>query len=218
MKKIILGPPGSGKGTVASKIAPEFKIPHISTGDLFREHITNQTEIGIKAKEFISKGNLVPDEITIKILKERINQKGCENGFILDGFPRTIPQAQMLHELTKIDVVVNMDISEQIIIERLSSRLICSNCKKIYNLKFMAPKKENICDDCQGNVIKRHDDEPEIIKKRLEEYKKNTEPLINFYKQKRNLIQIKCEHMNQTPEETFQKAMNAIKEFLEKKT
>ena len=166
MKKIFLGPPGSGKGTAASRIAPKFNILHISTGDLFREHIKNETEIGIKANEFIKNGNLVPDDLTIEILKQRIAREDCKNGFLLDGFPRTIAQAQMLHKLTKIDVVINMDVPEEIIIERLSSRISCSDCKKIYNLKFAATKKENLCDDCQGQIIRRSDDEQDIIKDR----------------------------------------------------
>lgn len=217
MKKIFLGPPGSGKGTAASRIAPKFKIPHISTGDLFREHIKNQTDIGIKAKEFISEGGLVPDNITIEILKERIAREDCKNGFILDGFPRTLSQAEMLHNLTEIDVVINMDVTEEVIIERLSSRLSCSNCNKIYNLRSTAPKKQGICDTCQGEVIRRHDDEPKVVKKRLKEYKKNTKPLIDFYRDKGILIDIVCKDINQTPEETFQEAFKAINNFLDKK-
>lgn len=217
MKKIFLGPPGSGKGTAASRIAPKFKILHISTGDLFREHITNKTKIGIKANEFIKNGNLVPDDLTIEILKQRIAQEDCKNGFILDGFPRTMAQAEMLHELTEIDVVINMDVPEEIIIERLSSRISCLDCKKIYNLKFATPKIENLCDDCQGQVIRRPDDEPDIIKDRLKVYKEQTEPLVDFYKNKGILIDVICKEINQTPEQTFQKTLDAINEFLGKR-
>ena len=217
MKKIFLGPPGSGKGTAASRIAPKFKIPHISTGDLFRENIKNQTPTGIKAKQYMDEGKLVPDEIVIEMLKKRISQDDCEKGFILDGFPRTMPQAEMLEELTEIDIAINMDVTEEVVITRNSARISCSGCGKIYNLRSTPPKKQGICDECEAKVVRRPDDEPEVIKKRLEIYKQQTSPLINFYRDKGILKDVFCDNIEQTPEETFQAVMKVIEKFLEEK-
>ncbi len=215
MKKIFLGPPGSGKGTAASRIAPKFNIPHISTGDLFRENIKNQTPIGIKAQQYMDEGKLVPDEVVIEMLKKRISQNDCENGFILDGFPRTMPQAEMLEELTDIDIAINMDVTEEVVITRNSARISCSGCGKIYNLRSTPPKEKGICDECKEKVVRRPDDEPEVIKKRLEIYKQQTSPLINFYRNKGILKDVFCDDIMQTPEETFQAVMDAIEKFLE---
>ncbi|MFH1787248.1 MAG: adenylate kinase [archaeon] len=217
MKKIFLGPPGSGKGTAASRVAPKFGIPHISTGELFRQNIEQATEIGQKAKEFMDKGLLVPDEIVIEMLKQRIEQEDCKKGFILDGFPRTIPQAEQLSEITEMDLIINMDVTEEVIIERLCSRICCSKCGKIYNLRGMNPKQEGVCDDCEGEIIQRDDDKPKVIQERLRVYRENTEPLIDFYKNKGNIIDIVCANPEQTPDETFQEVINAINKFLEEK-
>jgi len=212
MKKIFLGPPGSGKGTAASKVAPEYTVPHISTGDLFRKNIQEGTDIGKKAKGHMDAGNLVPDEIVIEMLKERITYHDCKNGFILDGFPRTIPQAEMLDSLTNIDVVINMVVSDEIVIARNSARVSCSKCGKIYNLRSMIPKKEGICDHCEEKVVRRPDDEPHVIKKRLDVYKKQTEPLIEFYRKKGILKDVPCDSLEQTPEETFKSVMKVLKD------
>ena len=217
MKKIFLGPPGSGKGTAASRIAPKFKTPHISTGELFREKIKQETKIGKRAKEFMERGELVPDEIVIEMLKQRISEADCENGFILDGFPRTIPQAEMLNELTEVDIVINMDVTEEILMKRLTSRITCINCGKIYNTITIPTKVEGVCDKCQGEVKRRADEEPEVIQKRLEVYKQQTEPLIDFYKNKNLLKDVFCDDFSQTPEETAEQVMKAIEEFLEEK-
>jgi adenylate kinase len=213
MKKIFLGPPGSGKGTVASRLSPKFNLPHISTGDLFRENIKNNTEVGIKAKEYINSGKLVPDEIVIEMLKQRISLPDCKNGFILDGFPRNLEQAQKLAEIADIDLVVNMDVTEDVVIGRLSSRVSCSKCNEIYNLKHLPSKQEGICDKCGGEVKRRKDDEPETIKNRLKIYQKQTQPLIDFYKNQGILTNVFCDKLEQTPQETFESVLRAIEEF-----
>lgn len=199
VKKIFLGAPGAGKGTYCSRIAPILRIPHISTGDLFRENIKNETEIGLQAKEYIDQGLLVPDEIVIGMLKERIKKDDCQEGFILDGFPRTVAQAEALKELTGIDVVVNLDVPNEVIIDRLSSRITCKNCGKIYNTKSIIPKKEGVCDDCEGELIQRDDDKEETVKQRLKTYEELTKPLIDFYK---NLGILKNISVISSPDET----------------
>ncbi|HDL02283.1 MAG TPA: nucleoside monophosphate kinase, partial [Candidatus Pacearchaeota archaeon] len=177
MRKIFLGAPNAGKGTAASRIAPIRKIPHISTGYLFRENIKNETEIGLKAKKYMESGELVPDEVVIEMLKNRISKSDCENGFILDGFPRTIPQAEQLKKLIDIDMVVNLDVDDNVIIKRASSRISCKNCGEIFNLINNPTKKEGTCDKCEGMVARRPDDEPEIAQKRIETYREQTAPL-----------------------------------------
>ena len=201
MKKIFLGPPGSGKGTYSKRISPKLNIPHISTGDLFREHLANQTEIGEKIKEVMDSGKLVSDEITIEIVKQRLSKEDCQEGFILDGFPRTIPQAEMLEKITTIDIVTNLVIPEDILIEKICARRLCKDCGDIYNIADinregirmppMNPKIDGKCDKCNGELIQREDDNEETVKKRLEIYKKETQPLIDFYRQKNLLKDIK---------------------------
>ena len=213
MKKIFLGSPGSGKGTAASRIAPKFKVPHISTGDLFRQNIKGETQIGIKAKGHMERGELVPDEIVIEMLKERIQGSDCEEGFILDGFPRTIPQAEQLSELVDMDIVINMNVPDEIVIKRLSSRITCKDCGEIFNLIGIIPKEEGKCDKCEGELIRRPDDEPEVIQNRLDTYKKQTAPLIGFYKDKGIVRDVACTNINQTAEETTQSVLDAIEEF-----
>lgn len=213
MRKIFLGAPGAGKGTAASRIAPIKNIPHISTGDLFRENLKNNTGIGQKAKEFMDKGELVPDEVVIEMMKQRITEPDCENGFILDGFPRTIKQAEMLKEILPIDAVINIDASDEIVIKRLTSRIGCKNCGEIYNLLYLKPAKEGICDKCEGELYQRDDDKEEVIKNRLNVYKEQTQPLIDFYKNLGILQDVKVTDINQTPEELVEKVMNAIQEF-----
>ena len=216
MKKIFLGPPGSGKGTAASRIAPKFNAPHISTGELFRQTIKEQAPVGIKIKEYMDKGELVPDDIVIEMLKKRISKSDCENGFILDGFPRTIPQAEKLKEITEINVVINMNVSDEIVIKRLCSRVTCVNCGEIYNLIGIPPKQEGICDKCSGELKQRDDEKPEVIQHRLNVYKKQTQPLIDFYK-KQNLVEdAVCKTIEQTAEETVEQVLKAIEKQQEK--
>ena len=185
MNLIFLGPPGAGKGTYASRLAVKLNIPHISTGDIFRENIKNQTELGKLAKTFIDKGNLVPDEVTINMALGRLKQLDCENGFILDGFPRTVAQAEGLENSgTKIDFVINFLVPEQILINRMSGRRTCNKCGQIYHIINIKPKQEGICDRCGGKLIQREDEKPDVVKDRLIIYANKTAPLIEFYENK----------------------------------
>ena len=193
MRIIFLGPPGVGKGSYADVIAPKLNIAHISMGDLLRDEIRENTEIGKKIKDIVDKGDLVDDDITIKLLERRINKNDCTNGFILDGFPRTLNQAMILEKITNIDVVFEFYASEEKIIERLSGRRICPKCGRIYHIKNNPPKKDNICDVCGTKLIQRDDDKPEAIKERLNIYRKRTEKVIDFYKNKGKLIRVDAE-------------------------
>lgn len=185
MKIILLGPPGSGKGTQADLIARQYKLPHISTGDLFRENIKKETELGKKANEFIRKGNLVPDDITVGMLKKRLEKADCKKGFILDGFPRTISQATALDKMgLKVDFVLNITSSDKVIIRRLSGRRTCKKCGAIFHVENKPPKHGGICDECSFPLYQREDDQEKTIKNRLIVYKKQTEPLIKYYSKK----------------------------------
>ena len=186
MKLIFLGPPGAGKGTLAAQVAKEYGIPHISTGELFRTAIKNETPLGLKVKEIIQSGGLVSDDITIELVKERLNEKDCSEGFILDGFPRTIPQAEALEKIVSIDGAVNFDIGDDEVVKRLSGRRVCKSCGQNYHVEFMHSKKGDRCDKCDGELYTRDDDKIESIKKRLEVYREQTAPLIDFYTE-RNL-------------------------------
>lgn len=190
MKFIFLGPPGAGKGTLAAKVAEEYKLPHISTGDIFRAAIKNQTPLGIKVKAIIDSGALVSDDITIELVKDRLSQDDAQNGFILDGFPRTIPQAEALAGIVAIDAAVNFDIADDAVIERLSGRRVCKGCGKNYHVKFMPSQKDGLCDDCNGELYTRDDDKIESIKNRLVVYRKQTAPLIDYYRSKNLLTDI----------------------------
>ena len=187
MKIVMLGAPGAGKGPQAIKIADKYDIPHISTGDIFRANIKGGTELGQKAKSYIDKGELVPDEVTIGMLLDRIAQDDCKNGYVLDGFPRTIPQAESLTEALKsqgdkIDFALNIDVPDEAIIERMSGRRACPKCGATYHIVYAAPKTGNICDKCGTELIIRSDDKPETVKDRLNVYHQQTEPLIAYYK------------------------------------
>jgi len=193
MNLIFLGPPGVGKGTIAKEIVKEKSIPQISTGDLLRAAVKEGSELGKKAKEYMDAGRLVPDDLVINLLKERISKDDCKNGFILDGFPRTIPQAEALEREVKIDKVLNFKALNETIIQRLSGRRTCKSCNAIYHLKNIPPKAEGKCDKCGGELFQRDDDKPEAIKKRLEVYQQQTSPLIDFYKEKGILVDIETE-------------------------
>jgi len=210
MKLIMLGPPGSGKGTYASRMMPQLGIPAISTGEMFREHMKKGTELGVKVKQYMDSGELVPDDITVKMLKERIAQPDAKKGFILDGFPRTIPQADALGKITKIDAVVNLVVPDDIVIARLSSRRQCRKCSKIYNVLFLKPKKEGVCDVCGGELYQRDDDKPATIKERLLVYQKNTQPLIDYYRKQRLIIDIPCNSVDVPPEIMVDKIMKEL--------
>ncbi|MDD7580032.1 MAG: adenylate kinase [Treponema sp.] len=182
MNFIFLGPPGAGKGTLAAQVAEEYKIPQISTGDIFRENIKNETELGKKVKAIMDAGGLVGDDVVLEIVEDRLKKDDCKNGFILDGFPRTIPQAEAFEKLGIEVKVVNFEVNNDLIIARLSNRRVCKNCKQNYNVKFMPPKVEGVCDKCGGELFTREDDKLESITHRLEVYRKETEPLIDFYR------------------------------------
>ncbi len=189
MKIIMLGAPGAGKGTQAKMIADKYSVPHISTGDIFRANIKNGTELGKKAKEFMDKGQLVPDELTVEILLDRVAQDDCKNGYVLDGFPRTIPQADVLDkELTKlgdkVDYAINVDVPDENIIRRMSGRRACLKCGATYHIVSIPTKVEGICDVCGEPVVQRDDDKPETVQKRLTVYHEQTQPLIDYYKGK----------------------------------
>lgn len=210
MKKILilLGPPGAGKGTVGSRLSDIFNIPLISSGDLLRENVNNHTELGEKANDYIKRGDLVPDEIVEQIIEHRINQDDCRDGFILDGFPRTIKQAEDIDEILKeygSVYVIYLSASDDFLIKRLSNRRICENCGAIYHLINLPPKKEGICDKCGGRLIQREDDKPEVIKNRLEVYHTLTGPIIDHYRKKGNFYEISGEgHLEETIEKIKQ--------------
>ena len=189
MKIIMLGAPGAGKGTQAKMIAEKFNIPHISTGDIFRANIKNGTELGKKAKEYMDKGQLVPDELTVEILLDRVAADDCKNGYVLDGFPRTIPQADVLDkELTKlgdkVDFAINVDVPDENIVRRMSGRRACLKCGATYHIEHIPPKKEGICDTCGSELVQRDDDKPETVQNRLLVYHEQTQPLIDYYNKK----------------------------------
>ena len=200
MKLIFLGPPGAGKGTLAALVSKEYRIPQVSTGDIFRDAIKRETELGKKVKEIVGRGDLVPDELTVSLVRERLGQPDASGGYILDGFPRTIPQAAALDEFQKIDSVVNFTVSDKIVIQRLSGREVCKNCGAIYHVKNMPSKVKGVCDRCGGPLYTRPDDTLESITNRLEVYKKQTEPLISYYRKKKILRDIDS---SKSPEDTL---------------
>ncbi|MEM2342312.1 MAG: adenylate kinase [Candidatus Bathyarchaeia archaeon] len=206
----MLGPPGSGKGTYASRLTNILGIPHISTGDMVREEIKAQTEIGKKIKEYIDRGDLVPDEIIIGLLTERLKKADTQRGFILDGFPRTINQAEALKKISEIDLVINLNVPDEIIIQRLSNRLTCKQCGAIYNRLTLKPKVDEICDLCGGKLYQREDDKPEVIRGRLEVYRRNTEPLIEYYRREGILKDVYCNDLMTPPEDIVRKIMEII--------
>ena len=189
MNLILLGPPGAGKGTQATRIVEKYKVPHISTGDIFRENIKNNTPLGQKAQEYMNKGELVPDQLVVDIALDRLGKDDCKNGFLLDGFPRTVFQADALDKFLKdkgkgIDLVINIEVEDRMLIERLDARRVCPTCAATYNVIGMPPKKEGICDKCNDTLIQRKDDKKETVGNRIKVYHEQTSPLIDYYKEK----------------------------------
>ncbi len=186
MKIVMLGAPGAGKGTQAKMIAEKYTIPHISTGDIFRANIKEGTPLGLEAKSYMDQGKLVPDELTVKILLDRVSKDDCKNGYVLDGFPRTIPQANVLKEALakqndKIDYAINVDVPDENIVRRMSGRRACVTCGATYHIEHVPPKTEGICDKCGSALILRDDDKPDTVLNRLKVYHDQTQPLIDFY-------------------------------------
>lgn len=195
MRLVLLGPPGVGKGTQASAMVEKYNIPHISTGDIFRANIKQGTDLGKKAKEYMDKGHLVPDDVVVSIVKDRLSEEDCKEGFLLDGFPRNISQAEILDEELsemgiELDKVVNIYADKEILVERVVGRRICKTCGKGYHIKFNPPKKENVCDVDGGELFQREDDTKETVSTRIEVYEKQTQPLIDYYKKKGIILDI----------------------------
>jgi len=205
-----LGPPGAGKGTYASRLTVRLGVPQISTGNMVRDEIKAQTHLGKKIRGYSDRGELVPDNIIIDLLRNRLDAQDCERGFILDGFPRTLPQAEALDRIAKIDLVINLNVPDDVIILRLSSRLVCRRCGAIYNRLTLKPKIDEVCDRCGGQLYTREDDQPNVVQERLNVYRRQTEPLIEYYRSKGILKDIYCKDPVTPPEEIVGEIMSVI--------
>jgi len=213
MRFLIFGPPGAGKGTYTARLKDKLGIATISTGDVFRDAMKQGTPLGQLAKQYYDKGQLVPDEVVTDVLRRWIGQPETQNGFILDGYPRTIKQAQDLEELTPIDAVINLVVPEHVIVARLSSRRVCKNCGTIYNVLFLKPKVEGVCDKCGGPLIQRDDDMPEVIRERLKLYEATTKPLLEFFKEGGlPIVSVECNEVDIPPEIMVDKILAALRE------
>lgn len=212
MNLIIFGPPGAGKGTYASKLAVELKIANIATGDIFRQEIRDETALGGRISDFVQKGLLVPDDIVIEVLKKRISQSSSGRGFILDGYPRTVDQAKALEEITEIDAIIYLDVSEWVVVERLSNRRICRNCGAIYNIKYSPkPKVDLKCDVCGGDLYQRDDDQPDVIRDRIRVYERQTQPLIDYYKRRKTrFVTVRNIQVDSPIDEVYKKILGEL--------
>lgn len=209
MNLIFLGPPGVGKGTYADMVSKILKIPHISTGDIFRDEIKKGTELGKLVKQYVEKGELVPDEIVIEVVRRRLSMEDCKKGFILDGYPRTLKQAIELDKIVKVDLAIHFIAPEEVIIERISGRRICRRCGAIYHIKFMPPKKPGICDRCGGPLYQREDDKPEVVRHRLKVYYERFKPILEYYKNKGILVEVNA---GRKAEEVVKDVLKILKE------
>jgi len=215
MNIILMGPPGAGKGTQAELIKVNYPILHISTGDMFREAVSNATAMGLEAKKYMDAGQLVPDEVTIGVVEERLSQPDCADGFLLDGFPRTIPQAEALDKVLakmnrKIEAAIDIFVPDAILLERMTGRVSCSSCKTVYNTKFSPPSKAGVCDKCGGELVQRSDDKEETVKNRLQVYLDQSEPLLGYYGQKDVLYRIDGDRSTQ---EVFKDVQQVLEKF-----
>ncbi len=211
MRLIFFGPPGSGKGTCASRLSALLGIRHLSTGDCFRESIKQKSELGKRVESVLASGGLVSDDTVIGIVEEMLKGEDMKRGFILDGFPRTVPQAEWLDRVASIDAVVNFVVPEHILLDRISTRRTCKSCAAVYNIKSIRPKVEGICDKCGGQLIQREDEKPEVVKARLKGYDNQTKPLIEYYRKKNLIKDIDLDNPDQTPDQTFEKVKKVLK-------
>lgn len=205
---ILLGPPGSGKGTQTKMLSEALGLPQISTGDLFREHMKKATPLGLQAKEYINAGKLVPDTLVLEMVYDRITARDCERGYLLDGFPRTLPQAEAIEKTLLKDsntLVLNLVVNDDVIIKRAAGRLICKQCGSIFNQYFSPPKLENICDNCQGSLYHRDDDNPEVVSERLRVYNQQTKPLLEYYQKHHGLIHVNGDNKSEIVFEELKK-------------
>lgn len=214
MKALIFGAPGSGKGTYASRLQTKLGVDVIAMGDIFREIMKEETSLGRKVKGYVEKGLLVPDDVVIEVLKNRLAKAQSAKGFILDGYPRTIGQAKALDKIVKIDVVIQLTVPDWIIIERLSTRRICKNCGEVYNLRYLKPKKDMVCDKCGGPLYQRPDDTPDVIKNRIDVYERQTQPILQYYREKKvPFVEFKCEKIDLPPEVAVEEILEGLKQL-----
>jgi len=211
---LIFGAPGSGKGTYASRLQAKLDVEVIAMGDIFREIIKENTPLGRKVKGYVERGLLVPDNVVIEVLKNRLAKTQSKKGFILDGYPRTIEQTKALEKIAKIDVVIQLAVPDWIIVERLSTRRICKNCGEVYNIRFLKPKRDMMCDKCGGPLYQRPDDTPEVIKKRIKVYERQTQPLLQYYKEKNvSFVEFRCESVDLPPEVAVEEILKSLKQL-----
>jgi adenylate kinase len=214
MKLIIFGPPGSGKGTYASRLQGRLGVDVIAMGDIFRETIKEGSALGMKVKGFVEKGLLVPDNVVVEVLRQRLAKSSNKNGFILDGFPRTIEQAKELENIMKVDGVVQLTVPDRIIVERLSTRRICKTCGEVYNILYLKPKTEGVCDKCGGPLYQRQDDTEKVIKDRIGVYERQTRPILRYYKEKKvPFVEFKCEKLDVPPEVAVEEILKGLKKL-----
>jgi adenylate kinase len=213
MNLIIFGPPGAGKGSYAYRLAEKLDVAVISTGNVFREEVKQKTALGNKVESFLRNGELVPNEIVIEVLKERIDKHQNKIGFILDGYPRTIEQAMTLEDRVKIDLIIQLIVPEWIVVERLSNRRVCKKCGANYSTKFLKPKNEGVCDTCGSELFQRNDDKPELISERLKVYEEQTRPILDYYEGKVSLLKIECVNPELPPEVTVKKILQELKKY-----
>lgn len=212
MKAIIFGPPGSGKGTYASRLRVKLGVDVIAMGDIFREIMKEDSPLGKKVKQYVEKGLLVPDDVVIEVLKQRLAKSSSKKGFILDGFPRTLEQANALDKIVAIDVVIKLTTPDSIIIERLSTRRICKNCGEVYNIRYLKPKVEGVCDKCGGQLYQRPDDTAKVIKDRIQVYEQQTQQILQHYKKKKvQFVEFKCEILDMNPDVAVESILRDLK-------